>query len=149
MTDVIVDKLIGTEVMTLTLYGEARGESIDGQVAVCNVIINRFRQKPHKYKSISEVCLEKNQFSCWNWNDPNYPKLIELAQKMVRQDYNEPILRQCNYIANGVAGGNFIDNTHGSTHYMTSSLFSGANKPEWALKAMNMKVIGNHIFFNV
>jgi len=59
------------EYMARTLWGEARGESEEGQVAVGHVIKNRVEKKTWYGKTIKDVCLKKWQFSCWNENDPN------------------------------------------------------------------------------
>ncbi len=71
---------IDGEVLTLarTLYGEARGEPREGQEAVANVILNRVRS-PRYPNTVSRVCLQRWQFSCWNEGDPNR-RVIEALQ---------------------------------------------------------------------
>jgi hypothetical protein len=64
------------EAMALTIWAEARGESHEGQLAVGYVILNRARLWR---KSIKEVCYAKNQFSCYNSNDIQYPRLVKIA----------------------------------------------------------------------
>lgn len=140
--------LLPDEILALTIYGEARGESIEGQIAVGNVIINRWRANPEKYKTVKDVCLEKLQFSCWNENDPNYPKLIELADLLSKNIIPDRIKQQL-YIARGVMGMNFNDNTKGAKNYMTTKLFNSDKRPKWANVRTGEIVIGNHTFFNV
>lgn len=141
--------LLPDEVLALTLWGEARGETIEGQVAVANVIMNRWKSNPSKYKSIIDVCLEPKQFSCWNEDDPNKAKMDLIATK-VDSGMIPPEIKQQIYIARGVLGFNFHDNTKGSKHYITTSLFDSENRPRWAKHPTNDPVrIGNHIFFNV
>jgi hypothetical protein len=58
-----------------TIWGEARGEGCLGMEAVAYVIRNRVRNPRWWGKDYSSVCLAHSQFSCWNQNDPNLPKL--------------------------------------------------------------------------
>lgn len=55
-------------ILVETIWGETRGESSLGRMAVVHVILNR-RYVENKYfnklKTISAVCLKKYQFSCW------------------------------------------------------------------------------------
>ena len=53
------------EALTLTLYGEARGEPIEGLIGVAMVIRNRVRDKYRGAVNYEEVCLAPAQFSCW------------------------------------------------------------------------------------
>lgn len=144
-----MENLLPDEVLALTIYGEARGESIEGQIAVANVVMNRWRGNLGKYKTVKEVCLEPYQFSCWNKNDPNHDKLLALAKEMEFDKPTNPALKQCLYIARGVMGYNFLDNTKGAKNYMTTELLNSEGSPKWAEVRKNEKVIGNHTFFNV
>lgn len=147
MNTEILDNLSDIEILGLTIIGEARGERIQGQVAVGSVIRNRLMTGK---KSYHEVCLEKHQFSCWNDKDPNRAVLLELAEMLaVGQFLTDQYYKQCMFVAKGIVGWNIIDNTQGATHYMTNELFVSTSKPEWAMNAKNKEQIGNHIFFNV
>ena len=67
------------EIMAKTIYGEARGETREGQIAVACVIFNRFRSgKWFSAKTLAGVCLKPLQFSCWNKSDPNSQILANL-----------------------------------------------------------------------
>jgi N-acetylmuramoyl-L-alanine amidase len=145
----VIENLLPDEILALTLYGESRGESLEGQVAVANVIMNRWKDNPIKYKTIREVCLEPYQFSCWNSSDPNFDKLTALAETLVAGKQIPSVLKQCLYIARGIMGSNFTDNTKGAKHYMTSGLLNSVNRPKWANRREGEIVIGNHTFFNV
>lgn len=127
--------------LMLTIYGEARGESIEGQIAVANVIKNRVKQSG---KSYEEICHADRQFSCWNHDDPNYPILMHLAQNI---DDNNPVLRQCQYIAEGIMTNKLLDNVHGVLNYMTASLFNSSKRPHWAMHIGKVIEKGNHVFF--
>ena len=73
----LFDRLSSVEALALTIWAEARGESHDGQLAVGYVILNRAMQW---HKSIKEVCYAPNQFSCYNSNDKQYPRLVEISK---------------------------------------------------------------------
>lgn len=137
-------KLSDLEILTLTLIGEARGEVVEGIIAVGNVIRNRSRKLN---KTIDEICLTPKQFSCWDLEDPNRAVLEEIAQIMlIGQPLKDPIYNQCAYIANGIMFGSLLDNTHGSLNYLTLKLWDN-NRPSWA-KNVNFAVSkGNQIFF--
>lgn len=148
MTLGTTENLSDTETLVLTIYGEARGESIEGQIAVACVIRNRAGNS----KSIKEICLAPFQFSCWNKNDPNYPILMEIADKLIiGQKLTDPILRQCIWVAQGVINSDLLDITHGAEYYLTNQLIESGKLPSWALasKRINESVIDHQTFFNV
>ena len=68
--------LLDTNLLHLakTIYGEARGESIETMFAVGWVIRNRLQSKRHG-KTYKDVVLQPKQFSCWNKGDTNYKKI--------------------------------------------------------------------------
>lgn len=138
------------EVLGLTLIGEVRGEHIEGQVAVGCDIRNRLHGNPTKYKNYSDVCLEPEQYSCWNLNDINYKFLLQLAEELLNsQAISDPYLRQCLWVAQGISDWSIVDNTRNSLHYMTTSLFNSDKRPSWAKNATGIIVIDNQTFFNV
>lgn len=143
----MLDKLFPNEILTLTLYGEARGEAIEGQIAVANVIMNRFISNRSKYKTIIDVCLEPKQFSCWNVGDPNRVKLGLLVDQISEGYDVAKIDSQLAWIAAGIISRSIRDNTKGSNHYMTTDLYLSDKKPSWANNPKSTKVIGNHTFF--
>lgn len=130
------------EALWLTLFGEARGEPIEGIIAVGNVIQNRIIETG---KSYLEVCtagvdIYNHQFSCWNQNDPN---LEQIKFASVTPD---PICKELQYIARGLMGGFLLDNTHGSNHYITMKLYRN-NPPSWARGVKEIHSIGSQVFF--
>ena len=66
-----------------TIWAEARGEPLDGQIAVANVILNRARQGGWWGDDVVKVCRKPKQFSCWNDGDPNRAKMdgLELQDR--------------------------------------------------------------------
>lgn len=134
----LINSLSMYDVMALTMYGEARGEPIQGIVAVANVIKNRATAWK---KTITEICLQPEQFSCWNSNDPNYPQLIGLIHAVPNDAFT-----QCRYIATGVITSQIHDNTRGALNYVTISLLNSGMAPSWAKNMKNQVVIGSQMF---
>ncbi len=131
------------DIMARTLYGEARGESWEGKVAVAWTIINRVRSdlghdgKPDWWgEGIINVCKKSGQYSCWNKNDPNLPKLLSVTVK-------HPVFRECLAAAAAVLSDNAPDPTKGSTHYHTTAI-----RPYWANGNVPTVEIGSHLFYN-
>lgn len=139
-------KLSEIEILALTIYGESRGESIEGQIAVGCVIRNRLIPT----KTYNDVCLAKEQFSCWNESDPNYPILVEIANKLlVGQNHIDLDFIQCNYVAFGIFNRLIKDNTNGAIEYLVNSLYNSYDRPSWASTPKGVKQIGNQTFFEV
>ncbi|MFI3241504.1 MAG: cell wall hydrolase [Alphaproteobacteria bacterium] len=129
------------DILARTIYGEARGESISGQEAIANVVLNRlsFSQKKKRYwwgNDIISICQAPFQFSCWNVNDPN----CKLIQKITEDDVNFCIAQR---IATRAVHGVLEDNTCGATHYHTKLVF-----PKWSRKKLPCIEIGSHLFYN-
>lgn len=120
------------EVLAKTIWGEARGESATGQKAVACVIFNRFLSKAwYSARDIAGVCLKKQQFSCWNKDDPNAGKIERLTYIELR-----PIME---LIKEVLEEGDITD---GATHYHTLKV-----RPKWADDAKATVVFGNHVFY--
>lgn len=66
------------DVLSITVWREARSQGTAGMTAVYNVIQNRAHDPQHRWPSDPDrVCLQAYQFSCWNTNDPQrnlYPQ---------------------------------------------------------------------------
>lgn len=141
--------LSSSEIVGLTIIGEARDEPIEGQVAVGCVLRNRFLSNPTKYKTYHDVCLESKQFSCWNSDDPNRALLVKLATDIFdHAPISDVYVRQCMFIAQGIVERVIADNTKGALHYMTIKLFQ-TNRPLWAKRVKDTIARGNQVFFNV
>lgn len=128
---------INQEVDTLarTLYGEARGEGVQGMQAVANVIANRVKKGGWWGATFADVCLKPSQFSCWLKSDPNYAKLLAV-------DISNPSFKQATDIATLAVAGRLADLTNGATHYHTKQI-----KPKWADSSKIVANVGNHIFY--
>lgn len=130
-----------------TLWGEARGEPREGQIAVAWVIRNR-TENPGWWSrqrdgipddTIEAVCLEPNQFSCW-W-DTQAPKVRSRtpAQLGTLMD-----------IARGVLNDEIPDPTGGADHYHTILRpgYARVWPPKWAQGRLG-KTIGSHLFYAI
>ncbi len=132
---------------SLTLYGEGRGEPVEGQVGIGSVIRNRVQSTYRGAKSYSDVCLAPLQFSCWNEHDPNRAKLLELSG-MLLAGLIPPDLsyRQCLWVAQGIMNSDLRDNTSGASHYLLTALFQSVNCPGWAGAGKIKAKLGAHTF---
>jgi len=140
----MISDLSDLEVLALTIYGEARGEPIEGQVAVGCVIRNRVRSG--EYINYKAACLAPLQFSCWNPTDPNYSVLKDFSDKLLMgQPTNDLSLSQCHWVAIGIIASSIKDNTGSARNYLTTQLYR-ENTVEWAKKLTLTKVIGRQSF---
>lgn len=129
--------------MAVTVYGEARGEPLEGQVAVAYVIRNRAATRK---QTISEVVHAPFQFSCWNPYDPNRQLIERILRDWDNSFARLRILRQCWWITIGVLCGFLRDYSSGATHYVTKRLFHSDMCPDWAQKLDIKACVGEHIF---
>ena len=121
-----------------TVYGEARGEETQGRMAVVHVILNRVKKSGWMGKTVYDVCLKNQQFSCWNDNDPNCDKVKGLT--WYDAEYNG-IFHDVKLALNWWMSGEDI--TLGATHYHTKSVH-----PQWSFDKVPCITIGNHLFYN-
>ena len=117
--------------LAINAYHEAQGEPIEGQIAVCKVVLNRVKKRK---LSVKEVILQEDQFSWHNGN--KFPKLtdykslltcFESAQKAIEQHENG-------------------DTLFGANLYYSDTM---PEPPWWALSPKVRKIvkIGRHTFF--
>lgn len=135
------------DTLARTLYGEARGETLRGQIAVAHVVLNRV-QDPGWWTrnrgdgipddTIAAACRDPWQFSCWNAGDPNREKIEAVT-------LNEPSFQRAMAVACAVVRGldGFGDPTGGATHYHTRSI-----SPDWDWSKLSSPMsIGHHKFY--
>lgn len=129
------------DILARTLWGEARGEGLAGQIAVAWTIRNRVndgRTKSWWGEGYAGVCLKSWQFSCWNKNDPNYAYLSGEKPIPFRQ------FAQAQKAADLVMSGSVKDPTGGATHYYATAM---PKPPAWANGAKETLRLGHHVFF--
>lgn len=124
--------------LAITIFMEAEGEPVEGQIAVGCVIRNRVKAK--KGFTYADVILAPKQFS--SWNDPKRGLDIYRNPHALSKAQRE-ILTQCNHIAQGILTDAILDNVHGADHYLNKTIF---NRVKWAAKMKKVKIIGNHMF---
>lgn len=64
--------------LAATIWGEARGETLSGQRAVAEVIMNRLATGRWG-RTVEHVVTAPWQFSVWNKNDPNYKHMMDFV----------------------------------------------------------------------
>ncbi len=126
------------DTLARTIWGEARGEGSIGMQAVAAVIHNRLAVSTIKGKfwwgnSLIEICQKPYQFSCWNRNDPNYRKVLNVDKRDTAFAKAVDIASVC-----------MADPTGGATHYHAAGIY-----PFWARNQQPTKTIGNHIFYRI
>lgn len=119
-----------SEVAIQTIVGEARGESLEGQIAVGEVIRNRFRANSWYGDSFEEVCLYPYQFSFWNSRSKARKVLWSI----------EPAVWQ--RAARAWEASRNSDLTKGATHYHAWGI-----GPLWTFDMKQTVRIGNHVFY--
>ena len=130
------------EILARTVWGEARGEPVAGKEAVAAVVLNRvaLAEKPQFRwwgKTVVGVCLAPFQFSCWNADDPNFPKLFNVRGA-------DPVYATCLRTARRAVSNVLKDPTGGATHYHRRGIY-----PKWAQNAVPLCEIGNHVFYRI
>ena len=107
-------------ILARTLWGEARGLGREGMYNVACVIRNRVYDErwPSDWE---EVCLQRWQFSCWNFSDPNYFRVQNVTTE--DKEFREAILLAFRFVHEKPA-----DVTNGCNHY-----HSHAVEPYWAV----------------
>ncbi len=148
MRPTYIRSLSDLDVLTLTVWAEARGESEEGQRAVAYVILNRVvdpkwwsREKEDGIPddTVAAVCLRSKQFSCWNVGTDSYKALLKPS--LLNDAKVLKIKALCEKVMQDYPDG---DPTHGATHYCTHAV---APTTSWAKNRKPLVSIGNHRFF--
>lgn len=121
-------------VMAQTVYGEARGEPVMGQIAVGFVIKHRASIGGWWGHTIEEVCMAPLQFSAWNKDDPN-------RRRMLSATLEEHEYAIATWVALGVLLDEVPDHGRDATHYHSVDV-----NPKWALNMVETARIGRHVF---
>lgn len=141
-----IASLTDRDVCVATIFGEARGEPIEGKVAVACVLRNRVAAGRFG-KGYREVALAPKQFSCWNADGSvNYESVLQAARQL-QEGSPGPVLRECAWVFDGVRDGVLFDRSNAATHYATNAAIA-AGHVAWAKGLVPCAVIGNHSFFS-
>jgi N-acetylmuramoyl-L-alanine amidase len=130
-----------------TVFGEARGESWRGKLAVAYVIVNRaniakaYRERSGKEHAmfgdgtLAGACMMPWQFSVWSRTDPNFQRLSRAS--------TQPGWDECVDAVLTAVSGREKDPSNGATHYHSRSA-----RPVWSRGKASV-VIGNHRFLRL
>ena len=139
--------LCDMECFARTIWGEARGEGAEGQIAVAWVMRNRalaahlFSERMKRAHplygdgTLVGACRAPRQFSAWNAEDPNRAKLL-------RAGFDDAAFCRAFAVACQVWGGLIADPTAGATHYHHRAI-----EPVWAKSMKPKALIGAHMFY--
>lgn len=120
-------------ILACNVYMEARGESLNGQLAVAFVTMNRLKQKKFP-SSVRHVVFQQKQFSWVGGKSVVSDKLAwQNARAVAGFVYS---------IRDKPEVYDWADPTHGSTYFHTTQ-----RKPYWASLFKKRAVIGNHVFY--
>jgi hypothetical protein len=155
------------EVLARTVWAEARGESLAGQIAVAFTAVHRARiargwreqrGTPHPHfgdGTVASACLAPEQYSCWNGVTDF--RRADLADRLEQPEFQTAL-----YVALAVLQRLVSDVLPDSTHYFSPSrqAAEGAREPVWvtgrtggradqpAIKpARFIASVGNHLFY--
>lgn len=124
--------------LAATVELEAASETYEGKLAVAHVIMNRV--DPGSGKSVTDIVMAPQQFSCWNTGEPSRmrldvpPSRDSLRAACVAYFYLTP------------------DPTKGATHYLNPELTRkqrGGSLPKWYDANKVTAVIGLHHFLKL
>lgn len=121
------------EILAANLYFEARGEGVDGMIAVANVVRNRVND-PEFPSTYREVITQPKQFS---WYAPNQSLTIdderswELAQRIAMDELR----------------GKLPDLVNGARFYANPRKVD-INRHQWVAKYQPLAEVGKHVYMD-
>jgi N-acetylmuramoyl-L-alanine amidase len=142
-----VDFTSDLDVLARTIYGESRGEPLLGKQGVAATVVNRaLYAATHHYPMFGDgmiraACIFPWQYSCWNKNDPNYPKILALDLAS-----DDPVIHECLAVAQSAVDGDLADPTHGAMWYKTNAL---PWPHVWGPEVQPLIVIYDQSFYNL
>lgn len=119
-----------------TIWAEARGEGRLGMAAVGCVIRNRADHPRWWGRDLVSVCRAPSQFSCWNADDPQRPRLLAVTAA-------DAAFASALALAAAVVDRSQPDLTGGADSYANLAVCH----PAWARGRVPTAVIGAHSFF--
>lgn len=129
------------DAIALTLYGEGRGEPVEGRIAIACVIRNR-KHSGRWGTTYESVVKAPYQFSCWNVADPNR-LILQRVEGMPTQ--GGAVYAECQWLADGLLADVLLPRVGTATHYYAMSIV--AHPPAWADTGRLVATIGRHRFY--
>ena len=127
------------------IYGEARGESVQGMVAVAYTAVNRAVKK-----RICRVVLAPKQYSIFN----NNPALRAAATNLQVEPMQKNVIDNGSWkralkVAEDVMKGKVKDPTNGSTYYLAPIVMGKKHYhyPQWSKEYQLTVIIDRHRFY--
>lgn len=133
--------------LALNIYHEARGETLNGKLAVASVTMNRVEH--HRYpNTICNVVQQGIHYINWKGNE--MPKRHQCQFSWYCDGKSDAVYEDNAWvesldIALDVLMGNYTDNTNGATHYYNPNKAD----PSWAQQYAMTAQHGNHVFMSM
>ena len=118
-----------THCLALNIYHEARGESLEGQLAVAAVTLNRVRSRKFP-EQVCEVVWQRRQFSWTHDGKSDLPRNLKAWKSALR-------------IANAILDIGHVNVVGGATHFHAAYV----RTPYWTRKKQMIRRIGSHLFY--
>lgn len=106
---------------------EARGEPLQGKVAVAQVVLNRVKN-PDRPNTICGVVKEPKQFSWYGQTKDPFNNW-----RLIKKEFE---------IAHDVMNGVYDDVVRGAEYFHTKDV-----NPKWSNRLQKVSVIGSHVFY--
>jgi spore germination cell wall hydrolase CwlJ-like protein len=118
--------------LSLAIYHEARGEPIQGQLAVGQVVLNRVASRDYP-DTVCDVVTQQKQFSFLDKSTP---------YDMVQNVNDHKAWSKAEYVSKALIQGHKYDLS--ATHYHAKKV-----RPYWvnSPKVFYIATIGNHVFY--
>ncbi len=127
-----------TYCLAKAIYFEARGQSMEGKVAVAMVVLNRLRYDG--YPDVCHVVFDKCQFS-WMCDDRELPRVaLDLRGIHEKAEWNDELVL-AKMLLTWYTGNQIEDVSHGATSFHTKEVDQGLPG--------TTAVIGDHVFKRV
>jgi len=129
--------------LALNVFHESRNQSLIGQIATAQVVMNRVKDERYP----DTVCEVVKQGETYSWK-PDYPVRNRCQfswycdGKSDEPDRNSFAWEKAVTVAHGVYYGNLDDFVEGATHYHAYYV-----SPEWASSKTYITRIDDHIFY--
>ena len=137
------DTLSDLEILACTLVGESESLGEDGMTGTALTIVNRVRANLHWLGgySVRGVCLQPQQYDCWNAGDnTDRSRILEIAQN--NPIYGPYVLAQ--RIAGDAIAGRLVDFTNGAVSY-----YDPPADPYWAKGKTPCFIDGKRQYFDL
>lgn len=128
--------LVQASCVASVVYHEARGEPLEGQVAVAQVLMNRATSLK------STPCKEAMREAQFSFTYIPYQKRREAFLVAKKPDKDAQVL--ATQIALQAMVGGFTGHIHGAEHFYNPYIV--VPPPKWSYKFKSKKLINNHLF---